>query len=92
MILIDDDGRFTDVNPGACALFGLPRDGLLGRSAVDFAEPGFDVERVRAEYRRAGTGPGHLPPGPARRHGARDRVYRHRPTSSPAITSRSCAT
>jgi PAS domain S-box-containing protein len=58
MVLVDDDGRFTDVNPAACALFGLPRDQLPGKSAAEFAEPGFDVGRARAEYRRAGTGHG----------------------------------
>ncbi len=52
MILVDNQGRFVDVNPAGCDLFGLPCDDRLGKSVTEFAEPGFDLERARAEYRR----------------------------------------
>jgi PAS domain S-box-containing protein len=33
----DDEGRFVDVNPAACALFGLPADDLRGRGIWEFS-------------------------------------------------------
>jgi len=30
MVITDDDGRYVDVNPAACELFGRSRDELLG--------------------------------------------------------------
>jgi PAS domain S-box-containing protein len=61
MLIADDEGRYVDVNPAACELFGLPREALLGQRIVDFAEPGFDFttaweafqrdKRVKAEFR-----------------------------------------
>ncbi|MCL6434326.1 MAG: PAS domain S-box protein [Leptolyngbyaceae cyanobacterium HOT.MB2.61] len=61
MVVADDEGVYVDANPAACDLFGLPREELLGRRIVDFAESGFDFdavwqafqqdERVKVEFR-----------------------------------------
>ncbi len=40
MVLADNDARYVDANPAACALFGLARDQLVGRPISDFAAPG----------------------------------------------------
>ncbi len=44
MTLLDDAGKFLDVNPAACELFGLTRDQMLYRKLVEFAgpRPGFE--------------------------------------------------
>jgi PAS domain S-box-containing protein len=44
LVLADDEGRYVDVNSAACELYGLPRDELLGKTAGDFAAPGFDFD------------------------------------------------
>ncbi len=44
LVLADDDGTYLDVNPAACELYGLPHDELLGKTAADFAPPGFDFD------------------------------------------------
>ena len=44
--IADDDGRYVDVNPAACDLFGLPSEELLGRSIAEFASEDFDFETV----------------------------------------------
>jgi PAS domain S-box-containing protein len=36
-VIADDEGRFVDVNPAACALFGLPAGGLNGRGIWEFS-------------------------------------------------------
>ncbi len=40
MLLAADDGRYVDANPAACALFGLSRAELLGKTSADFIVPG----------------------------------------------------
>jgi PAS domain S-box-containing protein len=40
VLLADDDGRFIDANPAACALFRFPCEKLIGKSIVNFAPPG----------------------------------------------------
>lgn len=55
LLLADDHGRYVDANPAACALFGLTRDDLLGRSLIEFAVPGDDFAvsyRGFREHRR----------------------------------------
>ncbi|MFB2893506.1 PAS domain S-box protein [Aerosakkonemataceae cyanobacterium BLCC-F50] len=44
MAIADDQGRYLDVNPAACELFGLDRDKLLGRYIWEFVEPEFDFQ------------------------------------------------
>jgi PAS domain S-box-containing protein len=46
MLIANDEGEYTDVNPAACELLGVSRDELIGCTPVDFAAPGYDVERA----------------------------------------------
>jgi two-component system, cell cycle sensor histidine kinase and response regulator CckA len=46
MTLLDDAGRFLDVNPAACELFGLSREHLLFRKLLDFADPRATFEKA----------------------------------------------
>ncbi|HEY9853815.1 MAG TPA: PAS domain S-box protein [Leptolyngbyaceae cyanobacterium] len=48
--ILDDRGRYLDVNPAACQLFGLQRDELLGRCISEFAEPGYDFPAAWQEF------------------------------------------
>jgi PAS domain S-box-containing protein len=41
MLLADDDGKYLDANPAACALMSLPRDALIGRRIGEFAAPDY---------------------------------------------------
>ena len=43
IVLLDDDGRYTDVNESAAELFGVPRAELRGRSVTEFAADDFDA-------------------------------------------------
>jgi PAS domain S-box-containing protein len=36
MLIADDQGFYVDANPAACALFGLPREALIGRAVFEF--------------------------------------------------------
>lgn len=47
----DDDGRFIDVNPSACELFGLSKAELLDCTVADFVEPGIDFNELRQSFR-----------------------------------------
>ncbi|MEQ9667485.1 PAS domain-containing protein [Coleofasciculus sp. G2-EDA-02] len=44
--IADDQGKYVEVNPAACQLFGLSRDELLGHCISDFAESEFDFPQV----------------------------------------------
>jgi PAS domain S-box-containing protein len=44
MVIADDEGTYVEVNDAAAALFGLPRQDLLGRTVHEFADQTFDVE------------------------------------------------
>ncbi len=46
MLIADDRGYYVDANPAACALFGLPREALLGCCIADFAQTEFDFEQA----------------------------------------------
>ncbi len=54
MIVTDDEGRFLEANPAACELWGLPRQELVQRKIVEFAEPGFRFEQVIEAIRKTG--------------------------------------
>jgi two-component system, cell cycle sensor histidine kinase and response regulator CckA len=46
MTIADDEGRYVDVNPAACALFGRSRAQLVGLRARDLAESPADGEQL----------------------------------------------
>jgi len=50
MVIADDAGEYTEVNPAACELFGVPEDELLGRSIAEFAPDDFDFETAWDEF------------------------------------------
>jgi PAS domain S-box-containing protein len=50
MVLADDSGRWLEVNPAACELFGRPREALLGETPATFAPPDYDVAAAWAEF------------------------------------------
>ena len=50
--IADDEGRYLDVNPAACELFGLEKDELLGRCISDFTEPGFNFQQLWQEFQQ----------------------------------------
>ncbi len=61
MVVADDDGRYIDANESACELFGLPREGLLGRRASEFAPDDYDFDRAWAEFASEDTATGSFP-------------------------------
>ncbi|WP_086682228.1 PAS domain S-box protein [Nostoc sp. T09] len=54
MVIADDEGRYVDANPAAARLFGLSTTDLLGRTIVEFAEPGFDFVKAWQEFQVSG--------------------------------------
>jgi PAS domain S-box-containing protein len=50
VLLADDNGRYIDANPAACALMGLPCEELIGKSLAQFAPPG-NAPEVKASWR-----------------------------------------
>ncbi|BAZ39616.1 multi-sensor hybrid histidine kinase [Calothrix sp. NIES-4101] len=70
IVIADDDGRYIDVNPAACELFGLPKQELLGLRIVDFAAPGFDFSQAWQSFCEQGHSSGefqlHRPDGTIR--------------------------
>ncbi|MDZ8051126.1 MAG: PAS domain S-box protein [Aulosira sp. ZfuVER01] len=50
MVIADDQGRYVDANPAAARLFGLSTTEILGRTIVEFAEPGFDFIKAWQEF------------------------------------------
>jgi len=58
IVLADDQGRFTDVNPAVCQLTGYSRDELLGMRPDDLAAPDqqpADVGNQFESFLQAGT-------------------------------------
>lgn len=52
MVIADDEGRYLDVNPAACELFGLTKQALLGRRITEFCEPGFDFTHIWQKFQQ----------------------------------------
>lgn len=40
MLIADDEGRYVDANPAACALFGLKKEALLGKRIGELSDAG----------------------------------------------------
>ena len=60
MVIVDDEGRYVEVNAAACGVYGLSRSALLGHWIGDFAAPGLDVASIWATFRREGRAKGEL--------------------------------
>lgn len=58
MLIADDRGYYVDANPAACALFGLPREALLGCCIADFAQTEFDFDQAWQAFLVQGQGRG----------------------------------
>ncbi|MGM3307815.1 PAS domain S-box protein [Anabaena sp. WFMT] len=52
--ITDDEGRYVEVNPATCELFGVSREELLGSRIADFAKPGFDITQVWQQFYEQG--------------------------------------
>ncbi|WP_277553128.1 bacterio-opsin activator domain-containing protein [Halobaculum limi] len=50
IVIADDEAQYVDVNPAACALFGLPREELLGKTIEDFAPEEYDFENAWRDF------------------------------------------
>ncbi|MFC7098604.1 bacterio-opsin activator domain-containing protein [Halobaculum marinum] len=61
ILIADDEGRYVDVNPAACDLFGLPREELLGTRATDYAEEGYDVASAWQDFQQSDLDRGLFP-------------------------------
>jgi PAS domain S-box-containing protein len=53
--VVDDAGSFTDCNPAAAALLGLPRDSILGLSIWSFNGASDEIRDEWARLRRVGA-------------------------------------
>jgi two-component system cell cycle sensor histidine kinase/response regulator CckA len=53
-LIADDEGRYVEANPAACAMFGMPKEQLLGRRIAEFAAPEHALETTWDEFLRAG--------------------------------------
>ena len=51
ILIADDGGHYVDANPAACALFGMGREMLLGKSVADFVRPEL-AENVKTAWER----------------------------------------
>ncbi|HEX4469389.1 MAG TPA: PAS domain S-box protein [Gemmatimonadaceae bacterium] len=64
VLVMDLDGRITDMNPGAERLFGYCKSELLGRHVVTLHHPDLEgrlEEQIQAALRRQGRWSGELP-------------------------------
>lgn len=61
MVLADREGRYVDVNPAACALFGASKAEMLGRTAADFAPADFDFEAAWERFSQSSRERGAFP-------------------------------
>lgn len=61
LVIADDDGRFIDINRGACTLFGLPEEDLLGRTIPEFAPEDFDFQAAWEQFQGDETERGRFP-------------------------------
>ena len=57
IVLADDEARYVEANPAACALFGRSREEMLRRRVPELAPPSLrpDAERAWREFRKAGS-------------------------------------
>jgi len=57
IVIADDEARYTEANPAACALFGLPREEMLRRRVPDVAPPSLreEAEQAWRDFRSAGS-------------------------------------
>lgn len=60
IVEFDDDGRFLEVNPAACELFGISRDDLLAHPVRDVLTPGGGTIAARLASYVAGERTGEL--------------------------------
>jgi PAS domain S-box-containing protein len=58
ILIVDDEGRYVDVNPAACRLFGRPREQMLGHRLAEFVEA--PTVPSWTEFRQAGHSVGEL--------------------------------
>lgn len=56
VFLADEEGRYRDVNPAACALTGYTRDELLEMTIKDFLAPEFQDRGMELHRELSGTG------------------------------------
>ncbi len=61
MLIADDEHRYVDANPAACALFALAKEDLLGKRIADFAAPGFVTSVVWNTFQETGRARGEFP-------------------------------
>src|SRR5438128_10315988 len=56
IVVADDEARYVEANPAACALFGLAREEMLQRRVPDIAPPSLrdDAERAWRDFLSAG--------------------------------------
>ncbi|MBD2520912.1 PAS domain S-box protein [Nostoc sp. FACHB-133] len=52
--ITDDEGRYIEVNPAACKLFGVSKEELLGSTIADFAAPEFDFTQAWQQFYEQG--------------------------------------
>ncbi|MCU0532784.1 MAG: PAS domain S-box protein [Hydrococcus sp. Prado102] len=52
--IADDNGKYIDVNPAACELFGVSREELLNSRITDFVEASVDFDRAWQSFRKQG--------------------------------------
>ena len=63
LLVVDDDGRYVDVNPGMCRILKVTQDEVIGRHFTDFIPPSILSDAVRAfeSLRTTGTCTGEFP-------------------------------
>jgi PAS domain S-box-containing protein len=52
--IADDEGRYVEVNPAACKLFGVSKEELLSSTIADFAAPEFDFTQALQQFYEQG--------------------------------------
>jgi PAS domain S-box-containing protein len=60
MLIADDAGNYVDVNPAACTLFGVPREGLLRRNVGQLTGSQLSVTSAWQQFLRDGRAAGHF--------------------------------
>ncbi len=60
MLVTDDAGRYVEANPAACALLGLAREKLIGRTARDFLCADDTFPKVWSDFLTNGTWTGEI--------------------------------